>query len=1055
MPHPCFGKLRIDNVLSSHLLDRTGFRKETPESPYTENEIKELTPLLQKASEEIQAEDISSLKDMYGKLGIEKYKPTPQAPASTVDEKYKENLITPIDKPENVSVGKIKKEAGITFISQEKQDAIQESVGEEGVKVPIIVNKDNGDIIDGSHRLAAAQAAGQKNIPVIYVRGMQRMNEIGGAPELIKAVKEKYEQAPVKSGEEKAVAGSGVQAIVKFKDNTPDLKDVPLNTIEENLNIGDTVHGNIMGENISGKVTDVGVHKGQIVVDITDQNGNQRFLYSKNIERIDPKPKELERLTDEQNKRYLELINKDETTSDEMSEMDKLGKMKRGEIPNTSKELPQPQTTPSKLPKGEGQAELPIGGETKNIINETIQEGDSREVTHGVIGRVGKFVSRVFGGKPSEKVFVAKDEKSLINKANELQKEGGDVKYMFKEAVIGAVAMLQPMKISESKAVRTEQTTKFQSKDERAVIDILNNYYKENNETPPQEVIDRTLYLWDKFGRPEISGDSTKKDERAFATYEGGKVKIGNITNFDDFIAELSHSAQYVSGKKMDNREYATEALRDSIEYKRKGSMENKAHTLIEPILARYIFNGDSAELNKIQYQKKDGNILGFTHNGKIYLNGENLNPETPIHEAGHIWTEWTKQNDSKLYNKGIELINGSKYLKSIKEDSFYQIEANKLPASEREQYLQHEALAQAIGDKGAQFVSESKKAGFKEWLNNLWSNIKSAAGFKDLSNKEFQNLTLDEFSKRAAKDILDEKPTIQEGTEGTKSKPSKESSQPKKLATETGEGAGQPPTGEPPQGKLEEGDGGIRKRFKEWAVIDKDKTITQDVKGTHEIREGAELLNEDYQRLQRDKAATDLSMDLLIQDAKAQLGDGYLDFVLDLAENGGLELETRNAIMQSLLWRQGLSPDIVNILKAIDKKLATKSQDNFMIRRSLSTQDEISDEQNDMIESALGDEGVEVKTAKEVLDESFSNNEVDEKTQSAIENKTVEELNEEIADLRKQLQEAKEGQKPGKVDIKKFKAKAEMVANNLRNKDGNGFFDKIIKEINEIAKKC
>lgn len=129
-------------------------------------------------------------------------------------------------------------------------------------------------------------------------------------------------------------------ALVELKNTTPDIKDIPLNTIEENLNIGDTVHANINGEKISGKVTDVAVHKGKIVVDITDQNGNDRFLYSKNIERIEPKKKETDRLTIEQNKRFLELINKEETTTAEMSEMDNLGKMKRGEIPNPSKELP-------------------------------------------------------------------------------------------------------------------------------------------------------------------------------------------------------------------------------------------------------------------------------------------------------------------------------------------------------------------------------------------------------------------------------------------------------------------------------------------------------------------------------------------------------------------------------------------------------------------------------------------------------------------------------------------------------------------------------------------
>lgn len=511
------------------------------------------------------------------------------------------------------------------------------------------------------------------------------------------------------------------------------------------------------------------------------------------------------RVSDHSLPRGGSLANADIRTNKNIQEAIDIIKNSRGEFKDLKIPKPNQGTTPERSVATDVDAVVEDGNKTqltenKNAISEVGGETkDEREVTHGVIGRVGKFVSRVFGGKASEKVYVAKDEKSLIDKANELQKEGGDVKYLFKEAVIGALAMLQPMKVNQSKAVRTEQTTRFQSKDERAVVDILKRYYKENDETPPEEVIDRALYLWNKFGRPEILPDSTSKDERAFATNEDGKIKIGNITNFDDFIAELSHSAQYVSGKKMDDRQYATQEERDKVEYERKGSMEYKAHKEVEPILAKYIFTGDSVGLNKIQYHKKEGNILGFTHKGKIYLNGENLNPETPIHEAGHIWTEWTKQNDTKLYNKGIELINGSKYLKAIKEDKFYQAEANKLPASEREQYFKHEALAQAIGDKGAKFVSESKKTGFKEWLNNLWSNIKDAAGFKDLSNKEFQNLTLDEFSKRAAKDILDEQaanPKTDQSNKPINSSTEKEG-EPKEGATED------VPPAEPPKGEV------------------------------------------------------------------------------------------------------------------------------------------------------------------------------------------------------------------------------------------------------------
>jgi len=152
--------------------------------------------------------------------------------------------------------------------------------------------------------------------------------------------------------------------------------------------------------------------------------------------------------------------------------------------------------------------------------------------------------------------------------------------------------------------------------------------------------------------------------------------------------------------------------------------------------------------------------ILGFSYDNRMYLNGEKLNPNTIIHEAGHIWTEWVKNNDSKLYDKGMELVEKSPYLQKAKNSKFYQEQADKLATEEqREAYFKHEALAMAIGDKGAQFVLESKKESFQDWLKTLWTKIKNLTGFKDLTAEDFQNLTFDQFSKMAVKEIL--------GTEG------------------------------------------------------------------------------------------------------------------------------------------------------------------------------------------------------------------------------------------------------------------------------------------------
>lgn len=165
-------------------------------------------------------------------------------------------------------------------------------------------------------------------------------------------------------------------------------------------------------------------------------------------------------------------------------------------------------------------------------------------------------------------------------------------------------------------------------------------------------------------------------------------------------------------------------------------------------------------ELGNVEFMSSpEGKVLGFTHNGRIYLNGKHLNPNTPIHEAGHIWVNWAEQNATSIYSRGIELVSDSQYLDRVKANKFYQLQAEKIEdAAQREKFYQHEAIAQMIGDKGAQFVTEAKKNTVSAWLNNLWNAIKNALGFDNITASELSNLTFEEFASRAAADILREK---------------------------------------------------------------------------------------------------------------------------------------------------------------------------------------------------------------------------------------------------------------------------------------------------------
>jgi len=205
--------------------------------------------------------------------------------------------------------------------------------------------------------------------------------------------------------------------------------------------------------------------------------------------------------------------------------------------------------------------------------------------------------------------------------------------------------------------------------------------------------------------------------------------------------AEVLDNKKAVENK-IQSMEKRLKAKKASIQYSIDVTPELKAQ--VEVGLPLFMANPSGAD------------ILGFSFANRMYLNGEKLNPNTIIHEAGHIWTEWVKNNDYNVYAKGMELVEKSPYLQKAKNSKFYQEQAAKLGTEqEKEEYFKHEALAMAIGDKGAQFVVESKKDAFKDWLKTLWNKIKSLTGFKDLTEEQFQNLTFEEFSKMAVKEIL------------------------------------------------------------------------------------------------------------------------------------------------------------------------------------------------------------------------------------------------------------------------------------------------------------
>lgn len=151
------------------------------------------------------------------------------------------------------------------------------------------------------------------------------------------------------------------------------------------------------------------------------------------------------------------------------------------------------------------------------------------------------------------------------------------------------------------------------------------------------------------------------------------------------------------------------------------------------------------------------GEVLGFTFGGKLYLNNEKLSVKTTMEEAGHVWVNFVKENRPDLYAAGIEKISEIENAEEVLGELYV---AEALRVGEKgsfayEYYLKEELLAKAIADEGDRFFQQNKRKSFKSWVNNMWREVISFFGIRNMNPDQIKKLTLVEFAQRAAADVF------------------------------------------------------------------------------------------------------------------------------------------------------------------------------------------------------------------------------------------------------------------------------------------------------------
>lgn len=164
-------------------------------------------------------------------------------------------------------------------------------------------------------------------------------------------------------------------------------------------------------------------------------------------------------------------------------------------------------------------------------------------------------------------------------------------------------------------------------------------------------------------------------------------------------------------------------------------------------------------------FKTPNGEVYGFVDKeGNIYLDENIISPEHPIHEYTHLWDRALQKTNSKLWNRGVELMKQTSLWKTIEEDANYGVKwkNENLSQEELDNRIASEVHARFVGEGGAKLLEKLAKekgqegiiAKLKNWILEAWKSLK--ATFSNWSEDEINKLTLKDFNHMTVRDFAE-----------------------------------------------------------------------------------------------------------------------------------------------------------------------------------------------------------------------------------------------------------------------------------------------------------
>lgn len=159
------------------------------------------------------------------------------------------------------------------------------------------------------------------------------------------------------------------------------------------------------------------------------------------------------------------------------------------------------------------------------------------------------------------------------------------------------------------------------------------------------------------------------------------------------------------------------------------------------------------------------GTVYGWTVGGKVYLNRDAMNPETPLHEYTHLWDEMVQHENPGLWRRGVELMKQTPTWDEVMNDPDY------ADIRDNEDAVASEVHSRLTGEKGAERIDEiineakdkdpierakaqSLVQRIKRWLSDMFEGLKQT--LSKWSGKDLSDLTVDDFVNLTLRDLAD-----------------------------------------------------------------------------------------------------------------------------------------------------------------------------------------------------------------------------------------------------------------------------------------------------------